>query len=145
MNFKNWWDRFRYNASIRLQNFMVGRYGNPDDLYRFQSGLSLVLIILNIFFHSKIIYVLTLITIIHQMMRFFSKNAEARYKENQVFLRLKKRMSSSLKLLKRRWVERKDYRFRRCPACKTVLRLPNKKGTHNVRCPKCGNEFKTKI
>ncbi len=77
MNFKNWWDRFRYNASIRLRNFMVGRYGNPDDLYRFQSALSLILIVLNIFFRSNIFYFLTLITIVHQMLRFFSKNIEA--------------------------------------------------------------------
>ena len=142
---RNWWNNFRYKASIKIRNFMSSRYGYPDELYRFLSIATLVLIGLNLLFRSKVIYWLTTILLVYQMFRFFSKNRDKRYNENQQFLKLKKKATSEAKLLKRRWVERENYRFRRCPQCKTVLRLPYRKGAHTVKCPKCGNEFNVKL
>lgn len=39
----------------------------------------------------------------------------------------------------------KDHVYRTCPLCLANIRLPKKKGTHNVRCPKCSNLFEVKI
>ena len=32
----------------------------------------------------------------------------------------------------------------KCPKCKTVLRLPLKKGIHTCKCPTCHNKFEVK-
>ncbi len=32
-----------------------------------------------------------------------------------------------------------------CPSCKKKIRLPNKKGLHDVTCPICHQEYKIKI
>lgn len=39
----------------------------------------------------------------------------------------------------------KDHVYRICPSCKANIRLPKKKGTHTVRCPRCGVLFEVKI
>ncbi|MGM9637743.1 MAG: hypothetical protein ACI3YK_07145 [Eubacteriales bacterium] len=39
----------------------------------------------------------------------------------------------------------KDHVYRTCPMCLANIRLPKKKGEHQVRCPKCGNLFEIKI
>ena len=41
--------------------------------------------------------------------------------------------------------DRKTHVFRKCPACKSVLRLPRQKGKHTVRCPRCQHRFDVKI
>ena len=41
---------------------------------------------------------------------------------------------------KRRFSERKEYRFYRCPVCKKELRVPRGKGKIRIKCP-CGNAF----
>lgn len=142
---RNWWNNFKYNFSVKFRNFMVGRYGYPDEFYRFLSVVTIVLLVLNLLLHNKVINLLTFAVIFYQTFRLLSKNSTKRYQENQAYLKYRKKAMSFYKLTKRRWTERKDYRFRKCPACKTVLRLPNKKGSHTVKCPKCGNEFTTKI
>ena len=40
--------------------------------------------------------------------------------------------------------DRKTHVFKKCPQCKAMIRLPKRKGSHEVICPKCGREFKIK-
>ena len=77
--------------------------------------------------------------------RLFSRNIQARYDENARFVNMQKNFRNLFSITVRRFRERKDYRFRTCPQCKKVLRLPNKKGRHNVICPNCHKEFEVKI
>lgn len=39
----------------------------------------------------------------------------------------------------------KDHCFRICPECKANIRLPKKKGSHTVVCPRCKCRFEVKI
>ena len=43
--------------------------------------------------------------------------------------------------LRERWSQRRDYKFFRCPSCRTLLRVPKGKGKIKVVCRKCGNSF----
>ena len=45
----------------------------------------------------------------------------------------------------RKFKERKEYKYLKCPFCKAQLRVRNQKGDHGVRCPKCRKEFRVKI
>jgi ssDNA-binding Zn-finger/Zn-ribbon topoisomerase 1 len=137
--------QLRYRMMERFQRFMVGRYGQPDELYRFLTVLNLVLIALSFVFRNYVFSLLVWIPIIYNSYRLFSKNIQARYDENTRFVNLKNNSRNLFKLTIRRFRERKDYRFRTCPACKKVLRLPNKKGRHNVICPNCHKQFEVKI
>ena len=48
-------------------------------------------------------------------------------------------------LTQKKFRDRKDFRYIKCPVCKAQLRVKNKKGNHVVRCPRCGSEFDKKI
>jgi VanZ family protein len=45
----------------------------------------------------------------------------------------------------KKFKERKEFKYLKCPYCKAQLRVKNQKGSHGVRCPKCRSEFKVKI
>jgi len=141
-NFKYKLSQWRYNAATKFQRFMVGRYG-MDDLAKFINILTWISIILSLF-NRKFSYV-SFILIIVNYLRIFSKKYNKRYNENQLFLKYTKGLRSFFKLTARRIRERKNYRFRTCPNCKKVLRLPNKKGKHTVNCPNCYKPFEVKI
>lgn len=140
--------------------FMYGRYGvyGLDELYKFLSCSSIVLIILS-FIAAAVIpsgivnvivsssfTVLIFLTVGFNMFRFFSKNIVARRKENERFVRLKK-------ALKRFFTFNTSYKtrsanadgenliFRDCTYCGSVLRLPRRKGRNKVKCPRCSKTF----
>lgn len=68
--------------------FMQGRYG-VDELGRFMTGLSLVVIVLDIFTRSKVINILFWVLFVLIYYRMFSKNWSKRQLENQKYLNLK--------------------------------------------------------
>ncbi|MGI6738503.1 MAG: hypothetical protein ACOX54_03770 [Christensenellales bacterium] len=125
-----------------IQKFMQGRYG-PDNLSIFSIKLYLILVVLGLFFPA-----LTLITPIFLffiLYRLFSKNVTKRREENVKFLRYKSGAKKQLLQLKNRWKERDTHRYRKCPSCKTMLRLKKQIGTVNITCPVCKNNFSINI
>ncbi|MBR5048501.1 MAG: hypothetical protein IKX74_02475 [Erysipelotrichaceae bacterium] len=144
-NLRNKLYQLRYRMNGKFQHFMIGRYGRPDELYRFLTMFNLALIVLSFFIRSRIFSLLVWIPIIYNSFRLFSRNIQARYDENARFVNMQKNFRNLFSITVRRFRERKDYRFRTCPQCKKVLRLPNKKGRHNVICPNCHKEFEVKI
>lgn len=66
-------------------NLMRGRYGN-DNLNRFLLIVSLILIIADMFIRWRILYMLAVLILIYVYCRMFSRNINARYRENQKFL-----------------------------------------------------------
>ncbi|MGN1398708.1 MAG: hypothetical protein ACI4WG_01755 [Erysipelotrichaceae bacterium] len=135
---------FLYKIQNKMRNFMVGRYG-VDQLYVFNTYFLLVLIVLELFFKNRIYNYLVLAFMIFNIYRPFSKNHNARYKENQIFLKLKGKVTSFFKLQKKKFTERKLYSYKKCPNCKKTLRLKKVKGKHTVVCPNCKNEFDVRI
>lgn len=130
---------FFRNLKYRLAAFMQGRYG-MDDLYKALLKAMLVLLLLNLFFPSILFYFLFLLTGFTAFFRAFSKNHVKRAAENQKYLLYKEQNKKNFLQLKNRVRYRKTHRYRVCPNCKTVLRLPKKIGVNSVKCPVCKHE-----
>ena len=127
----------------RLLQFMAGRNGN-DAFNRFLLVLILVLMLLSLFLPSglsRITYFLTIVLLGYSYFRMFSRNIYKRQTENAWYWEKRSRVVSSFRLLKERWVQRKDYRFFSCPSCRTTLRVPKGKGQIKIVCRKCGSSF----
>ena len=131
----------------KLAQFMAGRYGN-DQLNRFISVISLVLMIAAIVLNGtrigRLFWAVALVLLALVYVRMFSRNMYKRSDENSRYLRYRYKLTSKLRMIKERWVQRKDYKFFTCPSCKTVLRVPKGKGKINIVCRKCGNSFQGK-
>ena len=86
-----------------------------------------------------------MVILILNMLRPFSKNHSARYKENQTYLSISSKVKNCLNLQVKKFKDRKEYRYRKCPNCKKLLRLKNQKGKHTVCCPNCHKDFDVRI
>lgn len=128
----------------RLYGFMVGRNG-ADALCRALLILYLVLIVVNFFIGSWVIYAVEYILVIYTVFRMLSRNLAARRRENTWFLTIENSIKNFFKLQKYKWHDRKTHVYRKCPDCKKTLRLPRSKGKHTVKCPCCGHRFEVKI
>ena len=124
----------------KLVRFMAGRYG-MDQLSRLMSYGALVLILVNFFVKSPILYIVGLVLLVLTYVRFFSRNLEKRRRENAWYLRKSYAVTSGVKNWWERMKQRKDYVFFRCPGCRAMLRVPRGKGKLRVTCRKCGNSF----
>ena len=127
----------------KLQRFMIGRYG-PDQLYQFLLKLYIILFILDLFIQSRILSTIELLVVLFMFYRFFSKNLKRRRKENDLYLGLKKKILKPFLNLKRNWHDREYYVYKKCPKCKTTLKLPlpSQRGIQKVKCPNCKNRIK---
>lgn len=132
------------NFKQKLITFMYGRYG-IDELYYGLFTLWLVLVCVNMFMRSYIIYVLETAALVFSIYRMFSKKHDKRRRENQLFLKIWKPVKNWFQLQKDRIRDIKGFRYRHCPKCRAILKLPNKRGKHTTRCPKCGERFDVRI
>lgn len=137
------------NLKMKFFQFMQGRYGGNDGLNIGLMAIYLVLIVLRTFIRNGIvgyiIYLMSMAVLIYSLFRMFSKNIPARLEENAKFMRFWYKVKPKLILIKDRVKDIKTKRYRTCPHCKNVLRLPYKRGKHNVRCPRCGKDFSVRI
>ncbi len=128
----------------KFVRFMAGRCG-IDQLNRFLSILSLVLMILAVVFNStglsRLVWLLALVLLILVYARMLSRNLYKRSAENNRYMKMRMSISGKFEMIKVRWTQRKDYKFFTCPACHTTLRVPRHKGKINIVCKKCGNSF----
>jgi LSD1 subclass zinc finger protein len=132
------------NLKYKLMAFMQSRYG-PDPMYKGLFAVAMVLIILNLFVRSSVLYFLAMGLIVYSMFRFFSKDRARRAAENQRYLALRDKTKKRLLLIKNRIRDIRTHRYRSCPSCKTTLRLKKQVGTTHVKCPVCRNEFEVEI
>lgn len=127
-----------------IATFMYGRYG-PDKLYWALVISWAVINFANRFIGSLLLYILALGLLGFAFFRLFSKNIAKRRSENLGFLKFWGSVAGWFKLLGQRIRDIGSKRYRRCKNCRAVLRLPIKRGTHNVRCPGCKRDFKVTI
>lgn len=125
-----------------LVKFMYGRYG-IDNLHKFCLWFYIFIVIVNIFLHSNILIYTEIIIFIIVIYRMFSKNIYRRNLENQMYLKLKKILLKPFNNIKRNFLDRKKYVYKKCHKCKTTLRLPipYKRGFNHVICPECKNRI----
>ena len=131
----------------KLARFMWGRNG-IDALYYFHFILFMVMWILQYIVRADLakalISIASLLLAGLMLFRFFSKNLTKRRKENQQFLNIWKSIKNFFVLQKNKARDFKSFTYKKCPSCKANIRLPRKKGTHNVVCPRCKNRFEVK-
>jgi uncharacterized protein with PIN domain len=132
------------NFKDKLARFMSGRYG-VDQLYYGLMAVYFVLLVARMFIRSAVMDILMWMVLIGMIFRPLSRNVYQRRLENERFLKIWNRIKAKSALTIRRIKEFKTRRFRRCPHCRTVLRLPRKTGKHTVECPCCHHEFKVRI
>lgn len=132
------------NIREKLARFMYGRYG-MDELSYALFALYFVLLIVNTITNSKVFVLLVWAVLVVLTFRTLSRNIYKRRLENQKFIKIWKPIKSKGSLTMRRIKEIKTRRYRKCPHCKSVLRLPRKTGKHTVNCPRCNKEFKLRI
>ena len=123
----------------KFQRFMAGRYG-VDELSKFLNIVLLVLLVMSIFIRSGILYLLALGILIYSYFRMFSRNISKRYEENQKFVNFRYRNVVKWNNFKKRFAQRKEYRFYHCPQCKQTVRVPRGRGKICITCPKCRHE-----
>ena len=133
MRFRNW-----------LARFMAGRCGN-DQLNRALNIVTLVLLVLSLFLSRtaavSLVWILALASLAWSTIRTFSRNLPKRQRENAAYLARTRKLRESVRGVRDRFAQRKDYRFFRCPSCRTWLRVPRGKGKLNITCRQCGERF----
>ena len=132
------------NFKQKLIAFMYGRYG-MDEMYIGLVVLWLLLTVINSFVQSTLLSILASAVVIFGLYRFMSRKHNRRRLENEIFLKFWRPIRSWLTFQRDRFRDRKTARYRKCRHCKAIVKLPNKKGKHTVRCPKCGERFEVRI
>ena len=114
----------------RLAKWMMGRNG-MDALNRLLSVLTLIVLIVSMFVHgyaARILWSLAVLGLIVIYFRMLSRNVYRRQQENGAYLRQRYKVTSAWRGAVDRWHQRHDYRFFKCPSCRTRLRVPRGKG-----------------
>ena len=136
------------NFMQKIALFMQGRYGF-DRLNGFLLGLALAVWIANFFvwawLPSLILFGVQAALVAWAVFRSLSRNINMRSLENRRFGTVFDPVKNWFQFQIKKFRERKDYKYLKCPHCKAQLRVKNQKGEHGVRCPKCRGEFQVKI
>lgn len=133
----------------RIALFFMGRNG-PDTLYTFSFALSLVAIFLwGIFRYHPVwrivLPVLYFLFFGYALFRLFSRNILRRRRENEAFRRFFARLFRPVYRVYLRVRDRKTHVYRKCPHCKSFLRLRRIPGEHVARCPACHDTFTIRV
>ena len=127
---------------------MQGRYG-MDDLNRCLYWSFLVLFILELIIPFRPVKAglgwVTLAIIIWATFRMFSRNIPKRYSENLKFLDMTAGLRRAMRLNRRKFDDRKTYRYFKCPGCGQEVRVPKGKGRIRITCPKCHQSFEKTV
>ncbi len=129
--------------TMKLQQFMAGRYGS-DKFSLFLNIVGLIFAFFGNFKSLRFFYFIGLGIIIYGLYRAMSKNFEARRKELNWYLRVSEKPRAEIKLLGNKIRDRKTHKYFKCKSCKTVLRVPKGRGKIEVTCPKCNTKEITK-
>lgn len=132
------------NFLLKLQKFMEGRNG-MDKLNRFLFIVYIILIFVNLFAGSLVLYLIELALIGYIFYRCLSRNIYKRSKENQWYMKVEKPVKDFFVRQKNKIRDIKTHRYIKCHHCKAQLRVKRRKGKHTVRCPKCRQEFEVNI
>ena len=127
---------FLQRAKAILTSFMTGRYG-LDQLGLLTLSGGLVLSLAGSFANLGVLSLAGLILYGITLFRMFSRNKEARIRENQKYLSLSSGWIRKIRQFLRRLKNRKEYKYFKCPACGKWLRVPRHKGKIHINC-RCG-------
>ena len=147
----------------KFQRFMQGRYGN-DGLNNFLLFFAIFIIIINMIFFRRMPKVNSILSgvetvlVILALIRTFSRNYQARSRENQKYMAVKdkimglfgkkgssgnsyNRQNTYNSYQQQQAARNAGYRIFKCPNCKQKIRVPSGKGRIEISCPKCQTRF----
>lgn len=139
---------------IWFSNVMRGRYGT-DNLNRFLLIVAFAVIVVDMFLRWRILDLITVALLIYVYCRMFSRNINARYRENQRFLQFTSKLRGQKGSFSKGgygygsggagYARVKSHKILRCPGCGEKLRVPKGAGKINISCPHCGTKFIKKV
>ena len=125
----------------RIAGFFAGR--NGLDMWNYiLVAVDVILIAAAFLTDTYLPLVLAFLLLILFVYRAMSRNLAKRQKENDFFKDASKAILREWKLLGMRWKDRKTHVYKKCPACRKVLRVKRRKGEKDIHCPYCNNDFK---
>ena len=133
----------RISLRERFNRFMQGRYGF-DDFSGFLLGVSVVLLLLNMFFRIPLLNTAALAVLAWLYFRVLSRNYARRAAENRKYLEHTAGIRRFLAEKKRRLLQLRTHHIYRCPGCGQKIRIPRGRGRIVITCPKCRQEFTKK-
>lgn len=135
----NFWNK----CTMKLRQWMTGRHG-ADHLGMFTLFAGLLVSLIGSLLGFGMASFLGMILYVITLFRMFSRNEEARRRENQKYLELTGNWTLKIRQFFKRMKNRKQYKYFRCPQCKQLLRLKRGCGEKTVTCAKCGHQFSQK-
>ena len=134
---------FLQKIKEKLIRFMQGRHG-LDNLGMFTLLTGLVISIIGSLTGSFLLALLGWALYIITIFRMFSRNQAKRAAENQKYISLTGNWKTRIRQFFIRLKNRKQYKYFRCPQCKTLLRMSRGTGEREITCARCHNQFKQK-
>ncbi len=107
--------------------------------------VDVALIAVAILANSYLPLVFAFLLIVLFLFRALSRNLEKRQKENRFFHDASAAIVREHKLNAMRRRDRKTHVYKKCPACRKVLRVKRRKGKKDIHCPYCHNDFQIVI
>ena len=135
----NLWERIKFSFA----RFMNGRYG-ADQFSRTIVTASLILLVLTYVTGFTLFWYLSLAGYVYAIYRMFSRDIDKRSQENQEYLNKTAKWRTEYSQFKVRWRNRKQYKYFKCPQCRTRMRLSRGVGEKQITCRNCQHTFKQK-
>jgi len=123
----------------KFYRFMQGRYGN-DQLNNCLIITGVVSAIINMFFRSYILTIVSYLFMFLYLFRFFSRNVIKRREENKKFNQFFRPITKRSSVIRKNWSD-KNNKYFICPSCKQTVRVPKGKGSLTITCPTCRTKF----
>lgn len=134
---------FGQKVKLIVAQLMRGRNG-ADELGMAMLIAGLVLSMADWFVGIGVLTAASLALYVLALCRMFSRNVPRRATENAKFLSF----FGNIRIKVRQWWIRqkrsKEYKYFRCPECRSLMRLKRGTGKKHMVCPKCKKEFDQK-
>lgn len=128
----------------KLNRFAAGR--NGLDLWNYIIlVVDIVLIAVSMITNTYLPLCIAFLLLVIFVYRALSRNLAQRQKEDRVFSDASNAIVREHKLNSMRWKDRETHVYKKCPACRRVLRVKRRKGEKEIHCPYCNNDFKIVI
>ena len=129
-----------YRIKMAIARFMQGRNG-VDNLGYHALWTGLGIVIVNSFIGSLLLGLIGNALYIYSLFRILSRNVYKRQEENRRYVRFLHNWKTEVKQFFLRLKGSKEYKYFRCPGCKTRLRLRRGCGEKHITCPVCKKQF----
>jgi ribosomal protein L37AE/L43A len=132
--------KFTDRLKTMFRSFMAGRNG-VDKLSNTLLWAGVALLVVAMLFNSYVLNILAIAIYLAAILRIFSRNIAKRSAENRFFVTKTGNLQKAVAHRRNRFKNRKQYRYFKCPQCKSWLRVPRHAGTVKVTCGKCARQF----